>query len=182
VLAAHGLKATFFVVGSALREHRALVERARAEGHWVGNHTLTHPRPLGESSDPAAEIAATQAELGALAHPFRFFRPSGAGGAIEPGLLSAAAVDALVAGQYTCVLWNSVPGDWKSSSWVETALADIASRPWTLLVLHDVDGGCAERLDEFLGRVDADVKQGFPGDCVPIMRGRVMGPLDALLA
>ena len=182
MLAAHGLKATFFVVGAALREHRPLVERAHAEGHWIGNHTLTHPRPLGESSDPVAEIAATQAELGALAHPFKFFRPSGAGGAIEPGLLSQDAVDALVAGQYTCVLWNSVPGDWKSSSWVEAALDDIASRDWTCLVLHDVAGGCADRLDEFLTRVDADVKQGFPGDCVPIVGGRVMGPLDGLLA
>lgn len=181
VLSAHGLKATFFVVGSALREHRALVERAHAEGHWIGNHTLTHPRPLGESSDPVAEIAATQAELGPLAHQFNLFRPSGAGGAIEPGLLSQAAVDALVAGAYTCVLWNSVPGDWKSSSWVETALEDIATRPWTLLVLHDVAGGCADRLDEFLTRVSATVKQGYPGDCVPIARGRVLGTLAGLI-
>jgi len=181
VLAAHGLRATFFVVGEPLREHRALAERAHAEGHWIGNHTLTHPRPLGESDRPLEEIAATQAELGPLVHPFRFFRPSGAGGAIEPGLLSAAAVDALVAGAYTCVLWNSVPGDWRSSSWVETALEDIATRDWTCLVLHDVAGACADRLDEFLSRVDAEVKQGFPGECVPIMRGRVMGPIDGLL-
>ncbi len=48
VLAERGLKATFFVVGEQLRAHRALAERAHAEGHWIGNHTLTHPRPLGE--------------------------------------------------------------------------------------------------------------------------------------
>jgi hypothetical protein len=127
------------------------------------------------------EIAATQAELGSLAHPFHLFRPSGAGGAIEPGLLSTEAVDALVAGAYTCVLWNSVPGDWQSSGWVETALADIASREWTLLVLHDVAGACADRLNEFLTRVDANVKQGFPGECVPILRGRVLGSLSGLI-
>ena len=165
-----------------MREHRALVERARDEGHWIGNHTYCHPRPLGEADDPVAEIARTQAELGDLVHPFHFFRPSGAGGALEPGLLTPAAVEALVAGAYTCVLWNSVPGDWETSSWVETALEDIASRDWTCLVLHDVSGACADRLDEFLTRVDANVKQGFPGDCVPIVSGRVMGPLDGLLA
>ena len=180
MLAAHGLKATFFVVGDALREHRALVERAHAEGHWIGNHTLTHPRPLGESSDAVAEITATQDELGPLGRR-RLFRPSGAGGAIEPGLLSPPAVDALVAGAYTCVLWNAVPGDWRSSSWVETALADIASRDWTLLVLHDVAGAAAERLDEFLSRVDATVRQDFPPSCVPIVRGRVVLDLERML-
>src|SRR4029079_15648049 len=107
VLAERGLKGTVFLVGAQLRAHRALAERAAAEGHWIGNHTLTHPRPLGESAHAVEEIAAPQAELGPRGHPFRFFRPSGAGGAIEPGLLSAAAVEALVEGAYTCVLWNS---------------------------------------------------------------------------
>ena len=180
MLAAHRLRATFFVVGSALREHRSLVERAAAEGHQIGNHTFCHPRPLGEAADPVAEITATQRELGPLGAD-RLFRPSGAGGAIEPGLLSHSAVDALVEGEYTCVLWNSVPGDWETSSWVETALADIASRDWTLLVLHDVAGACADRLDEFLSRVSARVRQDFPPDCVPVLRGRVVGSLTAAI-
>jgi len=181
VLAAHGLRATFFVVGEPLREHRALAERAHAEGHWIGNHTLTHPRPLGQSGVEVCEIEAAQAELGALAHPDRLFRPSGAGGELEPGLLSAAAVESLVAGRFTCVLWNAVPGDWTDSGWVETALAQITAQDWTLLVLHDVAGACADRLDEFLTRVDAEFVQDFPPDCVPIRRGAVTGTLDGLL-
>jgi peptidoglycan/xylan/chitin deacetylase (PgdA/CDA1 family) len=167
-------------VGAALREHRSLAERAAADGHWIGNHTFCHPRPLGEASDPVAEITATQRELGPLGAE-RLFRPSGAGGAIEPGLLSGAAVDALVEGAYTCVLWNSVPGDWETASWVETALEDIASRDWTLLVLHDVADASAARLDEFLSRVDASVRQDFPPACVPIVRGRVVGSLAGLV-
>ncbi len=72
MLAERGLKATFFVVGEQLREHRALAERAHAEGHWIGNHTLTHPRPLGEQGKGSPhEIEATQALLGPLAHPDR---------------------------------------------------------------------------------------------------------------
>ena len=178
MLAARGLKATFFVVGEQLRAHRPLAERAHAEGHWIGNHTLTHPRPLGETGDPVGEIEATQAELGSLAHPDRLFRPSGAGGAIEPGLLSKPAVDALVTGGYTCVLWNAVPGDWRDAAWVERACEQIAAQDWTLLVLHDVAGACADRLDEFLANVDAEPIQAFPPACVPIVRGEIRKSLE----
>ena len=122
VLAERGLKATFFVVGEQLKEHRALAERAHAEGHWIGNHTLTHPRPLGASAQARYEIEAV--ELGALEHPDKLFRPSGEGGDLEPGLLNHVAVDTLVAGGYTCVLWNAVPGDWEDpDGWVDRALA-----------------------------------------------------------
>ena len=45
VLAQHDVPATFFVVGDRLRQPtgRALAERAKSEGHRIGNHTLTHP-------------------------------------------------------------------------------------------------------------------------------------------
>jgi peptidoglycan-N-acetylglucosamine deacetylase len=80
VLARRGVRTTFFVIGNKLmnRDARACAERAHAEGHWIGNHTWTHTRPLGEQPGAAAdlEIAHTQAEIGALAHPDRFFRPT----------------------------------------------------------------------------------------------------------
>ncbi len=183
MLAERGLKATFFVVGEQLREHRELAERAVAEGHWVGNHTLTHPRPLGEASDARGEILATQEAIGSLSHPDRLFRPSGAGGELEPGLLSPDAVDALVDGDYTCVLWNAVPGDWKDpDGWVNRALAECASRDWTLLVLHDVEGAAADRLAEFLDRAPVRFRQDFPPPCVPIRRGVIERPLNGLIA
>ena len=55
-LARHGLKSTLFVIGekAATPEGRALMERAHAEGHWIGNHTYTHSIPLGEDTDPEA--------------------------------------------------------------------------------------------------------------------------------
>ena len=50
VLARRGVRTTFFVIGNKLltRDVRACTERAHAEGHWIGNHTWTHTRPLGE--------------------------------------------------------------------------------------------------------------------------------------
>jgi peptidoglycan/xylan/chitin deacetylase (PgdA/CDA1 family) len=149
--------------------------------HWIGNHTLTHPRPLGESGVEVCEIETAQAELRELAHPDRLFRPSGAGGDLAPGLLSTAAVESLIAGRFTCVLWNAVPGDWEDEGWVETALDQLAAQDWTLLVLHDVAGACADRLDEFLGRVDAEIVQAFPPACVPIRRGAVRRSLAPYL-
>ena len=48
VLARRGVRTTFFVIGNKLltRDARACTERAHAEGHWIGNHTWTHTRPL----------------------------------------------------------------------------------------------------------------------------------------
>ncbi len=38
----YNIKATFFVVGSSVRENPELVRRIVAEGHTLGNHTYTH--------------------------------------------------------------------------------------------------------------------------------------------
>ena len=43
VLAEHGALATFFFVGRKAERERALVWRARREGHGIGNHTYSHP-------------------------------------------------------------------------------------------------------------------------------------------
>ncbi len=98
VLGRHGISATFFVVGRKLDDPaaREAAERAHAAEHWIGNHSFTHEVPLGRMPDAAAsvaEIARAQGAIGALAHPRRFFRPFGGGGALGPHLLSRAAFD-----------------------------------------------------------------------------------------
>ncbi len=187
-LARRGIRSTFFVIGSKLADPdaRACAERAAAEGHWIGNHTWTHSVPLGEQPGRAAfEIAQTQDELGSLAHPSRWFRPMGGGGAIGPHLLSADAVTLLERGRYSCVLWNAVPRDWaEPDAWVETALAQISQRNWTLMVLHDLPTGAMAHLDRFLDQVvqrGIEFRQDFPPDCVPILDGSMTGPIDRLI-
>jgi peptidoglycan/xylan/chitin deacetylase (PgdA/CDA1 family) len=173
-----GVRSTFFVIGKNLAKHRALVERAAAEGHWIGNHTYTHSGPLSarhEAKLTEREIGDTQKLLGSLAHPHRYFRPQGGGGKLGPHLLSAEAADLLERGRYTCVLWNSIPRDWDDpDGWVDRALAHCAAQPWTLMVLHDIASGAMRHLDRFLDQVaekDGRLRQDFPPDCVPMVDG-----------
>jgi peptidoglycan/xylan/chitin deacetylase (PgdA/CDA1 family) len=174
------IKATFFVVGEKLadRARRRLAERARAEGHWVGNHTLTHSLPLGlrhDGGSAAYEICRTQRAIGDLSHPDRLFRPFGGGGQIGKLLLNAEARDCLRDGAYTCVLWNCVPRDWEDpDGWVDRALAQLREQPWTVIVLHDLPTGAMRNLARFIdqaGATGAEFVQEFPDECVPIRRG-----------
>jgi peptidoglycan-N-acetylglucosamine deacetylase len=190
-LARAGATATFFVCGKEAGDpgRRALLERIRAAGHRIGNHTQSHSVELGATSDPDAprrEIERAQAALGDFADEARLFRPYGAGGVLGPRLLSRAAVKHLCDGGYTCVLWNSVPRDWEDpTGWPERALVDVRARPWTLLVLHDIPSGAMRALPDFLARAaDAGVEltAELPPACVPILRGRQVGSLDGLVS
>ncbi|MEZ5237252.1 MAG: polysaccharide deacetylase family protein [Acidimicrobiales bacterium] len=184
VLADRGLTAGFFVVGTQLQQPGAvaLAQRAVAEGHWVGNHSMHHKVPLGDEPDPAyadAEITATQRLLdeAGVTHTERYFRPFGRGGLLGPHLLSPRARDLLVEGGYTCVLWNSVPRDWEDpAGWVDTARAHLDAEPsgHTVVVLHDLPTGAMDHLERFLDRLAADghaCRAELPAHCVPIAGG-----------
>ena len=60
VLRAADARATFFVLGEAIDGREDLLVRAAAEGHEIGNHTFTHPRPdLTPDDELETEIART---------------------------------------------------------------------------------------------------------------------------
>jgi peptidoglycan/xylan/chitin deacetylase (PgdA/CDA1 family) len=185
-LARRGLRATFFVVGRlvATPEGRALAARARAAGHRIGNHTHSHATPLGHLSaaDARAEIALAEAAIGDLAHAPRLFRPFGEGGHADRRLLNGAARDHLIAGGYTCVLWDAVPHDWDDpEGWVDRALAMVRATPSSVLVLHDIPAACGDRLDGFLDRLldeGHSVVQDAPDHCVPLRAGIATADLE----
>lgn len=186
-LAKHSIKASFFVMGRKVStaKGRALAMRASAEGHWIGNHTYTHKHPLGELDRDAALREFEQAEesLAWLKQKPPLFRPYGRQGKLGRHLLHPAVVERLVVGQYTTVLWNAVPGDWRDpDGWVATALEQLRSRDWSLIVLHDQPGGAMKHLDRFLTTLkeaNVPIVQEFPDDCVPIREGRIVGPIEA---
>lgn len=111
VLAKHGLKATFFVIGNYVRQRPDIVRRIVAEGHEVGNHTYTHPLlSLCDSGNARGELeqcAAALKETGVS--DVRFFRPPF--GARRPATLRIAREMG-----YTPVMWSVWCFDWKTTS------------------------------------------------------------------
>lgn len=186
VLRDANLRSTFFVTGQQLLLPGAmeLAVRARSEGHWIGNHTFTHSTMFGDavadSMLPAREIGETQRLLGELASTQRWFRPYGGGG-VGPRLFSQNAIDYLAQGRYSVVLWNSTPRDWEGDEgWVDRCVADVQTREWSVVVLHDWPTGAMRFLESLLDRLrslDADIVQPFPDECVPMERGRVRSDL-----
>jgi peptidoglycan/xylan/chitin deacetylase (PgdA/CDA1 family) len=190
MLSQRQMSAIFFVVGENICSpagHR-LIARAVREGHRIGNHSFTHGVPLGELSPAKTihEISRTQKLLDDFADIDRYFRPWGTEGALERRCLNQTAVDYLIAENYTCVLWNSVPRDWADpSGWVSRALADTRNHQHTVVVLHDLPTGAMERLPRFLDELTYSglkVTTQLPDDCVPIVRGRMRTPINHLMA
>jgi peptidoglycan-N-acetylglucosamine deacetylase len=96
VLRDRGIHSTFFVcaqgnevhaaMSAGTRQGRELLDRIRDEGHWIGNHTLTHTVELGTTVDIGVierEIGTNQILLGEY-NPMRLFRPYMAGGNTRP--------------------------------------------------------------------------------------------------
>ncbi|HEX3461877.1 MAG TPA: hypothetical protein VHT49_13305, partial [Acidimicrobiales bacterium] len=132
-----------------------------------------------------AEIEPAAARLARFDGEEKLFRPYAAGGVLDHQVLNSAAVSYLVAHEYTCVLWNSLPRDWEDpKGWPERACADVAGQPWTVVVLHDVGTGAMKQLPHFLDALadmGAEVRPDFPESCLPIRRGHVEHDLSSLL-
>jgi peptidoglycan/xylan/chitin deacetylase (PgdA/CDA1 family) len=190
LLKAHGIRSTFFVTGKqmAIPRMRVHAERAAREGHWIGNHTYSHTVSLGSIADPAwsvAEIADTQKLIGRLAHPDRLFRPYANSAVLDRRVFSRASIEYMQANAYTVVLWNAVPRDWLDREWMQTALEQCLSQPWSLMVLHDDFTRALPALERFLPAVKAAgarFRQDFPPACVPLHQGHIVLPLDNLTA
>jgi peptidoglycan/xylan/chitin deacetylase (PgdA/CDA1 family) len=107
VLAHRGVRATFFVMGDFARMQPELVRRVVAEGHLLGNHTMSHPK-LSVTS--AGRVRAELAECNAVLEEIvgvavRYFRPPF--GARRPMVLRAARELGLMP-----VMWNVTGYDW----------------------------------------------------------------------
>ncbi|AHG87644.1 polysaccharide deacetylase [Gemmatirosa kalamazoonensis] len=76
-LRAHGVPATFFLIGQNVQAHIALTRRIYNEGHEIGNHTFTHPNlSLVPGFITRLQLDATERLLEAvLNRRTAFFRP-----------------------------------------------------------------------------------------------------------
>ena len=126
-----GASATFFLVGEQIEANRDLVERMRAEGHQVGNHTWSHVRIQGAPAETVAlEIRRTdellQQILGEGAY---WLRP-------PYGQIDAAQKKQI---PVPMVQWSVDSRDWESKNTekvVQAVLRDV--QPNSIILLHDI--------------------------------------------
>lgn len=127
-LAKHNAHATFFLVGEQMRAHPELVQRIRAEGHTIGNHTLAHKSLPYLSSDEVR--AALQG--GPVS---RCMRPPY--GAINSRVREIAEEEM----NFEVVLWGVDPRDWERPG-AEKIEKRILKNVWpgAIILLHDGGG------------------------------------------
>src|SRR5258706_2582680 len=107
VLARHGVHATFFLIGSYVKQRPEIVREIVQAGHVVGNHTLTHPLLLFKSeTELRQQLSECRAALqGAIGDPSNLFRPPFGGR--RPVVLRVARDLGLEP-----VMWNVTGYDW----------------------------------------------------------------------
>jgi peptidoglycan/xylan/chitin deacetylase (PgdA/CDA1 family) len=139
VLAEHGVKATFFMLGSRAEGAPELVRRVAAEGHLIANHSWSHPNlALTVAGKVRDELVRTSAVLEEITgERVRYFRPPF--GARRPVVFRIARELEL-----TPVLWNAMTSDWSEPSGDKIAVALMArvdglhKSGWAAnVVLHD---------------------------------------------
>lgn len=108
VLAEHGVRATFFIIGRFVAERPEIVRAVAAAGHLIGNHTMTHPLlPLRTPKTIRQELIDCNAALeDVLGTAVRWFRPPHGGR--RPDVLRIARELKLIP-----VMWNVTGYDWR---------------------------------------------------------------------
>ena len=141
ILAAHGARATFFMLGTAAERYPGIVRDVARAGHAVGNHSWDHPSfPLISRAERRSQIRRCGHALGAQRS--RLFRP-------PFGQQNfASRIDAALLG-YSVVAWNVVVRDWfdRGADQMTRELLD-QIRPGSIVLLHDAlaGGGLAEEV------------------------------------
>jgi peptidoglycan/xylan/chitin deacetylase (PgdA/CDA1 family) len=164
VLAAHGVKATFFVIGRNAKDFMSVIARAADAGHRIGNHTYNHPDLTGLSEARVRdELKRTEALIGRHMRGPKLMRP--------PYGAHNGMVDRVVRGLgYRLVIWSVDTVDWsrafKPDKWVRHGVNQISARSNSVVLNHDVHKTTVDHLDTFIRRIKAlgNVTFGSPAD------------------
>ena len=146
-----GASATFFLVGERVEANKELVERMKAEGHQVGNHTWSHVRLLGAGEKTIREeIQKTDQVLTkVLGEGSYWLRPPY--GQMDESERKLVAVP--------MVQWSIDPRDWESRDTEKVVQAVLkAAQPNAIILLHDI---YPTSVDAALKIVDALQKEGY---------------------
>ena len=149
----HQAPAVFFVVGNFIKDNPDLIRRILAEGHIIGNHTMTHPDlPQISSMD------AFQKELQDVEELYtsltgeamtKFYRP-------PRGIYSTENLSMAKELGYSTFFWSLAYVDWIQDQQPsrEEAFQKLLTRihPGAIVLLHNTSSTNAEILDELLTR------------------------------
>ncbi|MEP6776844.1 MAG: polysaccharide deacetylase family protein [Chthoniobacterales bacterium] len=152
LLAAHHMKATFFVVGENAAEYPDILKRAAREGHEIANHSWSHPN-LGKMSDESArrELQKTDDAIkNAIGvRPTLMRPPYGSITAHQKRWINSEF-------GYRIIIWDVDPLDWK-----RPGPAVICNRilkethPGSIVLAHDIHPGTIEAMTATFEQLEA---------------------------
>src|SRR6184192_1296938 len=152
ILAAHLIKATFFVIGENVVEHPEIVARAAREGHEIGNHSWSHPnfakmsqesvRHQLQQTDDAIKNATGK-------RPTLLRPPYGSITEREKHWIH----DEF---GYDIILWDVDPLDWKrpGPAVVRSRILK-ETRPGSIVLSHDIHPGTIEAMPSTFDELEA---------------------------
>ena len=136
VLARHGVRATFFLVGEQVRRDPALVGELLAAGHGLGLHCDRHRNLLRLTPWQVREDLARAEDTitAASGRPLTLYRP-------PYGVLNTAALVLARRRGWRTLLWRRWGQDWRADATPEGIAARVsrAARAGDVLLLHDAD-------------------------------------------
>jgi peptidoglycan/xylan/chitin deacetylase (PgdA/CDA1 family) len=136
VLAATGVRATFFLVGEQVRRNPALVGEILAAGHEIGLHCDRHRNLLRLTPwQVCADIARAQDTIEAAAgREISLYRP-------PYGVLNATALRVARGHGWRTLLWSHWGRDWEAQATPESIAARVTEGVGggSVLLLHDAD-------------------------------------------
>jgi peptidoglycan-N-acetylglucosamine deacetylase len=152
LLAAHHIKATFFVIGENVAEHPEVVARAAHEGHEIGNHSWSHPN-LAKMSDEGVrrELQRTEDAIkNAIgARPTLLRPPYGSLSARQKRWIH----DEF---GYQIILWDVDPLDWKRPGRAVVRNRILKeTRPGSIVLSHDIHPGTIEAMPSTFDQLEA---------------------------
>jgi len=155
LLAAHHMKATFFVVGQNAADHPDILRRAVKEGHEIGNHSWSHPN-LGKMSDEAVrrEVQKTDDAIFAAIgkHPTLLRPPYGSITARQKHWIHEEF-------GYRIIIWDVDPLDWKRPGpSVVTSRILKETRAGSIVLAHDIHPPTLEAMPATFDQLD---RKGF---------------------
>ncbi len=155
ILAAHHIKAVFFLVGwrfqrGEIEQNKALTARIVQEGHIVGNHSMSHAQFCGlDAARLDIEIGGARTLIEGIAGmPVPWYR-------VPYGSRCLIVEEALARHGYGHFHWDIDPQEWQSKSWKATAAAVIKQLALldgrAVLLMHDTKVATTFALPQILG-------------------------------